>query len=85
MALSFLLENGAYFALALTFGPVIAVLLFPLIQQDVEVSGTLKEAKVAWWSMRWENALKLSSSIQFIFALGQHADVLGSQNVQHWW
>lgn len=66
-----------------TFRPVVPVLLLPLVQQDVEVSRTLKEAKVArrW---RWrENSLELSETSQLVFALCKHANVLWSQDVQH--
>lgn len=66
-----------------TCWPGARVLLLPAVQQDVEVSRTLKEAKVARRWRRWENSLKLSAATELVFALCQHTDVLRGQDVQH--
>lgn len=61
-----------------SFCPVVPVLPLPLVEQDVEVSRTLKKAKVArrrWW---WKDSLKLSEASQLVLALCQHTHILWS-------
>lgn len=66
-----------------TFQPVVPVLLLPLVQQDVEVPRTLKEAKVARWWWRRENSLELPATAELILTLCQNANIVWSQHVQN--
>lgn len=66
-----------------TFVPVVPVLVFPLVQQDVEVARVLEEAQVARRGGGGEDTLELAPPTPLVLRLTQHTHLVWGQHLQH--